>query len=270
MLVLANVFYTASFSLVKIISISVAVLMIMFFRFAVGPLVLFPYMTTKRVSFRVNQPLVLVLRIVFGLSAMYCLFNAFKLGALGQTMLIFECSTVWAFCLSVLIFKDKPTLYSIVAVPIAIFGMVLVIKPESGFSVTVANMMALMGSLLNAGVYLTLKQLRHTNTTSVIVFWTYLVASIVILITLFTNQVTLDVSFLNPLVLMAVVGLIGQLLMTGGFKFSPAGVSSMVMTSSIPMMYVSGILFFQEQLTFYGVIGSCLIIGSILVISIYR
>ena len=131
-------------------------------------------------------------------------------------------------------------------------------------------MMALMGSLLNAGVYLTLKQLRHTNTTSVIVFWTYLVASIVILITLFTNQVTLDVSFLNPLVLMAVVGLIGQLLMTGGFKFSPAGVSSMVMTSSIPMMYVSGILFFQEQLTFYGVIGSCLIIGSILVISIYR
>ena len=266
----ANIFFVGSFSLAKLLTKETGIALIMFFRFLAGPIYLIPYSLIKRHPLKMRSWRLLSFRVFCGVSAMSCLFLAFKYGDIGKGTLIFELSIIWTVLIDAILFKKIPHKYSLAVIPIAFLGLVLILNPTTFGSVSAGDGFALLGSLFNAGVYLSLKRLRDQYDTVTVVFWTYLISSVVVMIPSVSHLRLLTEPSFKLLILMSSVGFIGQLLMTLGFKFDSAGVSSLFMISIIPLTTLSGILFFNEIYTGVTLLGMGLIFSALIVIAKYR
>ena len=166
-------------------------------------------------------------------------------------MLIFECATIWTLLYGYIVYKNKPHKYSILATPIAFIGIYLVLQPHHITQIQIGDLFALAGSILNAGVYISLKQLRNNHDTSTVVLVTYLCSAAIVAIPNVQSFPALTSTTLIGLIIMCSVGFVGQLCMTLGFKFATAGVSSLLMLSVIPLTTLSGIIIFNETYNFW-------------------
>ncbi len=263
-LITGNFFFTISFSLVKLLAISVPVETIMLFRFLAGPVYLIPYFLIKKKQLKVNSYPLFFLRVFFGISAMSCLFMSFKYGQIGKSMLIFECSTIWTLLYGYIYKKNIPHKYTFYAIPLAFFGIYLILQPSYGYNI--GDIYAIAGSILNAGVYITLKELRNSHDTTTVVLISYLISSVIISVPNALNFPILDIQSFVLLILMCSIGFIGQCLMTLGFKFATAGISSLLMLSIIPLTTISGIIIFNETYTSIIWFGIFLISLSLFII----
>ena len=77
----------------------------MFFRFLAGPIYLIPYSLIKRHPLKMRSWRLLSFRVFCGVSAMSCLFLAFKYGDIGKGTLIFELSIIWTVLIDAILFK---------------------------------------------------------------------------------------------------------------------------------------------------------------------
>ena len=262
---IANLFFVISFSLVKLLSQSVPIETIMLFRFIAGPIYLIPFFLFTKKRLQVKSIKLFVLRIVFGVSAMSCLFLSFKYGQIGKNMLIFECSTIWTLIYGYFVYKNKPHQFSLATIPFAFIGIYLILQPEKGLDI--GTLYALLGSILNTGVFITLKELRSEHDTTTVVLVSYFFSSLILMI---PNTLSFpDLTINSTLILwsMCSIGFIGQCLMTLGFKFATAGISSLLMLSIIPLTTLSGIIFFNETYTSIVWVGVALILSSLIIIS---
>lgn len=269
-LITANLFFMCSFSLVKYISQFAPMTHIILARFLAGPVYLIPFFLWTKKRFHIDQPWVLCIRIICGISAMTCLFTAFKYGSPGKATLIFELSIIWTIIGGFFLFKETLHPYTFAAIPIAFLGIYFVIQPTSLQLLSKAELFAGLGSLFNAGVYLSLKELRKTHDTANLVLGTYAVAALIVSVPTFSSPISPSLGSIGWLTLMCSLGLCGQLLMTLGFKYSSAGVSSAMMLVSVPLMYLSGVLFFGETTNMLGLLGIFLVLASLFIAGRYQ
>lgn len=269
-LLTANLFFTGSFSLVKLISTTLSVDVIMLVRFLAGPVFLIPFFLMKRKKIHITSYPMFFLRICFGISAMSCLFLSFKYGQIGKSMLIFECSAIWTLCFGYIAHKNKPHKASLLAIPLAFIGLFLILKPEQITEFNIGNAFALLGSFLNAGVYITVKKLRDNHDTATIVLVTYTISALIMLVPTLISAPIISSTNLMLLTLMGSIGLIGQLFMTLGFKYSSAGICSLLMLMLVPLTTLSGLFFFNETHTLSTWIGIGLIFFTLVIISKYQ
>lgn len=263
----SNLFFATNFTLVKLFSLSVPLHTIMLFRFLAGPVFLIPYFVLVRKKIRIKSYKLFAVRIFFGVSAMTCLFLAFKYGDIGKSMLIFECATIWTLLYGYMVYKHKPHIYSLLAMPIAFIGIYLVLQIQNITVFQLGDMFALCGSLLNTGVYISLKNLRDNHDTTTIVLVTYFFSTIILLVPNIVSFPLLNGPSVLGLCIMCSIGFVGQCGMTLGFKFATAGVSSLLMLSIIPLTTLSGICIFNETYTSMVWVGMVLITMALLIIS---
>ena len=239
--------FACSFSLAKYFSLQVSIAVIMLARFLAGPVYLTPYFWVTKKKIQIKHYRWLALRIICGVSAMTCLFYGFKYADIGTTMLIFESSAIWTLLLGYILYKNRPHIYSLWAIPLAFIGMIMVVQPHAIGGIELGHGFALLGSLFNTGVYISLKQLRHHYDTSTIVWVTYGVSALILAGPAVLTLPELTMPLVGGLILMCSVGFLGQLCMTMGFKFATAGISSLLMLSIIPLTTLSGMIVFNES-----------------------
>tara|TARA_Y100000591_G_scaffold331525_1_gene365731 strand:- start:1622 stop:2461 length:840 start_codon:yes stop_codon:yes gene_type:complete len=266
-LAIANIFFTGSFSLVKYLSNAVPIETIMLFRFMAGPIFLIPFFLVKKKKLIIKSYPLFFLRVFFGISAMSCLFLSFKYGSIGKSMLIFECSTIWTLLIGYYVYNNKPHPYSLWSIPFAFVGLFLILKPTGLLLFNLGDIFALIGSFFNTGVYITLKKLRNHHDSITIVLVAYFLSSIILIIPNSLNFPMIIPSHLYLLCIMCSIGLIGQMLMTYGFKFSSAGICSLLMLINVPLTTISGIVFFNESYTLSAIFGIILVFCSLITIA---
>ncbi len=270
MVLSANVFFAASHTLVKALSGALPVTHMMLFRFIAGPLLLLPYFLYTRKKLIIHNKTMLFARTFFGVSAMYLYFYAMTQTDIGTATLIFNCSTIWAIVLSMKLFKDTPSIQTKWAIPIAFIGLYLVLKPQNLIFITLGDACALTASFFNAGVVLSLKELRKTNTTENVVFFNYLLSAFIIFIPFASDWVIPNLSQWGILCSIGAIGVIGQLLMTTGYKYAPASIAGSVSLINVPIMTLSGWFFFGQQLDALTLAGTSLVFLSLVVITKFR
>ena len=266
-LTVANLFFVASFSLVKYLSTFVSIETIMFFRFLAGPLYLIPFFVLTKKNIVIYSYPLFFLRIFFGISAMSCLFLSFKYGHIGKSMLIFECSTIWTLLIGYFFYHNKPHYYSLLSIPFVFFGLYLVLQPTALTLLNRGDLFALLGSFFNTGVYISLKELRHSHDTTTIVLVSYSISALLLSIPIMISPPLLSLELIGLLCLMFSIGFLGQLGMTLGFKFATAGICSLLMLVIVPLTTLSGILFFGESYPPLVWVGIILIFFSLGIIS---
>lgn len=271
LLLFTNFCYMASHTLTKFLSGSIPVSQLMFVRFMFGPLILMPLLMRGVISFNVTSWRLIILRTFFGVTAMFGYFWALKLGDPGKVSLIFQCSSLWVYILAKLMFKETPSIPTKIGVPVALLGLWIVIRPDHVLSITFPDVLSFFASLLNAGVLLSLKALRQDHDTFTIMLANYGLSSVVTGIWMLPEFTIPHTPAIWGLLFgMGFVGFIGNLTMTMGFKYASATVASNLMLLLIPLMYISGILFFGETLDGVSLLGVVIVLGALGVISKYQ
>jgi len=269
-IVLANVFFMGSFSLAKVNAAQTSIVVIMLFRFCAGPVWLAPYIAIKKPPMAMASWRLMAVRVACGILAMSALFSAFKYGDISKSTLIFELSIIWTLVIDAWRAKQLPNAWTLGAIALAMVGMGLMVNPAHLITFYSGDAYALLGSFFNAGVYLTLKQLRDVYSTVTVVFWAYAASALVMLGPALPHLPALDRPTIGLLVVMCSLGLVGQLLITLGFKHAPASVSAMFMLSIVPLTTASGMLFFNEVHTWPTIVGMVMVTSALFVIALCR
>lgn len=265
-LISANLFFTGSFSLVKYLSTNVPVHTIMLIRFLAGPIYLGPFFLLKKKRISVTNWPYFLMRVIFGVCAMTCLFLAFKYGELAKSTLIFELGVIWTLLYGWWRTGTTPHRYTLAAIPLAFIGIWAVLQPEEWTQFQIGDGFAFLGSLLNTGVFVSIKELRHDHDTSTVVLVSYILSAAILVIPNLTSMPTLSMPSFAGLALMSSIGLCGQIGMVMGFKYASAGISSLMMVSIIPFTAISGFFLFNEQVNALAWCGILMVISALAII----
>lgn len=271
LMLITTLFYTLSHSLVKELSPIFQAQELAFFRFLVAPVFFLPILLAIRFPIKIHSWSLMAMRTGFGVSAMLCYFFAVQLGDVGQSTLIFQSSTIWTYILAAFFLKEFPSVQTKWSVPIAFVGLFLVIDPSFSSPITLPVGLAILGSILNAGVSLSLKKLRDNHDSQSIMISNYTLSSIILAgPAMQTLSFPTFLHYWPLLLLMGCAGFLGNWIMTIGFKYTSSGVASAVLLLLVPMMYLVGIVFFNEVLSTQAIIGTILVFASLVVIAKYQ
>ena len=207
-----------------------------------------------------SQPL-LIARSALGLTGV--LFNIYAIDhmILSDADTLMKLNPFWTILLSLFFLREKIFKYQIIAMIVAIAGMLFVVKPEFS-SEMIPSLIGLMSGIFAASAYTCVRALSTREAPYTIVFY-FSFFSIIVLIpfTIFTYE---PMSWLQMLYLLG-AGLsaaVGQIGITLAYSFAPAKDISIFTYASIIFTALFGFILFGESPDFYAMLGYVIIIGA--------
>nr|WP_260453251.1 DMT family transporter [Staphylococcus pettenkoferi] len=207
-----------------------------------------------------SQPL-LIARSALGLTGV--LFNIYAIDhmILSDADTLMKLNPFWTILLSLFFLREKIFKYQIIAMIVAIAGMLFVVKPEFS-SAMIPSLIGLMSGIFAASAYTCVRALSTREAPYTIVFY-FSFFSIIVLIpfTIFTYE---PMSWLQMLYLLG-AGLsaaVGQIGITLAYSFAPAKDISIFTYASIIFTALFGFILFGESPDFYAMLGYVIIIGA--------
>ena len=196
-----------------------------------------------------SQPL-LMTRSTLGLIGVLLNIYAIDHMVLSDADTLMKLNPFWTILLSLIFLKENIKRYQIIAMLIAIFGMLFIVKPE--FSSTI----------FAASAYTCVRALSKREAPYTIVFYFSLFSVIVLIpfsIATYEPMTKLQIIYLLGAGLSAAVGQIG---ITLAYSFAPAKDISIFTYASILFTALFGFILFGETPDFYAFIGYIIIIGA--------
>ena len=180
-------------------------------------------------ALRTERPWAHLRRSAIGISGILCIFQALTLLPLADATTLGFTAPIFATILSAIVLHETVGKHRWLAVLIGFCGVAVVMRPGShpGSEHALPLLgiaIGLLGAVLQAGVTITLRQLKDTEHVAAIVFW-FFVASLVIggLLLPFVGQ-RHDAATLWLLVGGGVAGGLAQLTMTASLRAAPVAV----------------------------------------------
>jgi drug/metabolite transporter (DMT)-like permease len=198
-----------------------------------------------------------LLRAVLGLSAMYCFFYVLGQLPLADGMLLKMTSPLFMPLIALLWLGERVARLAILAIPLGFVGVALVLKP--GGDVSWVALLGVLGGALAAVAKVTVRRLSHSESTTRIVFYFALNATLISAVPLAWAWQTPTLEQWGLLGLMGVMGTAGQLLLTRGYGIAPAAKVSPFTYFSVVFGAAYGFLFWDEGLDWLFVAGALLI-----------
>jgi drug/metabolite transporter (DMT)-like permease len=220
---------------------------------------------------RGNHRPLLVVRSLFGFSALACFFFAVTRLPLTEVTVIHYLNPVFVAVIAAFVLKERAGAPLVAAVVISLAGVALVARPavffgDVGDLDAMGVAAAFGGAVLSAGAYTTVRKLRETDDPLVIVFWFAAIA--VPLSALLVAPV-----FVMPRgaewLLLGAVGVstqLAQVFFTRGLALVRAGPATTIGYVQIVFATTWGLLFFDEVPTLLTLAGTLLIFAGTVVL----
>lgn len=260
-IVLSELMFASMGAAVKAVSADLPNEMIVFMRNLFGAVVLLPILWRYGWRYLKTDVWYLhVMRAGFGLSAMYCFFYALANMPLASGMLLKMTSPLFIPLVAILWLGEGMTRRAMLAVVIGFVGVILVLQPQGGFQLVAV--IGLLGGALAAVAKVTVRRLGRSEPTTRIVFYFTLVATLVSAIPLSWSWQTPDPHSWLLLLLIGVVGTLGQLLLTRGYGIAPPSQIGAFTYTSVVFAALFGYLFWDEMVDYLFVIGALIIAAA--------
>ena len=234
-----------------------------FFRNFFSLLITTALILKKGQSFVGNNKRLLLLRSVFGMLGIVFFFYAIShMKFLADATILNNMSPFFVVTLSVIFLKEDINKYQVVALILALAGVLLIVRPK--FDLTIMPSLAgLLSALFAGAAYVTVRYLRQTDSPRTIVFYFTLLTTVCML------PFILKGDWIMPkgLDILKVLGVgvfatIGQYAMTYAYKFVEASKVSIYTYTGIIFSSIIGIIVFKESLEIFTVLGGIFIIGG--------
>ena len=209
--------------LIRLASYTVDNATIVFFRNAIGLLVLTPFLLTQGVDHLKTSHLWMhVWRSVVGLTAMYGFFYAIAHLKLSNAMVFTYSSPIFIPLIAWLFLKEKMTLNMVIAAALGFVGVIMVTKPDTGMF----NLLSVIGigsSFLAAMAFVTVRALTNTEPVTRIVFYFCFIGTLLSAIPMLWLWRSYTLHELILLCSAGALATLSQICLSKAYSFAPAG-----------------------------------------------
>ena len=243
---------------------------VVFFRsaFAFVPIVVFMLVTRQGIAtLKTNRPWFHARRAFTGVFAMFTYFSALTYLPLADVTAISFASPLIVVVLASVLLGEAVRLYRWSAVAVGLVGVLVMVSPHlrDGFGQGEAGIgvgFAVANAFLVAFTMIFIRMMSGTESALAITFYFQLTCSLVSFATLPFAWATPDGGQLLLLIALGVLGGIGQLFMTNGYRFAEA--STLANFDYVAMIWaiLFGWLFFAELPAAAVYVGAAIVIGS--------
>lgn len=233
-------------------------------------------------GFKANNVLGHVWRGLIGTSAMALTFGGLALLPLPEVTAIGYATPMFTVIFAAFFLGERIRLFRLSAVALGLVGVMIVIAPRLSINqnytdtATIGALMILTASILRALVQIHVRRLVQTDSTSAIVFYFSLTATLVSLLSLPLGWVfpipalawtAPHFSIFALIICAGLIGGIAQIMVTSSYRFGTASMLAPFDYSSMIFAMLIGWLAFNEVPTATILIGAALVIaGGVLII----
>ena len=242
-------------------SVSIDASFFVFCRFLLGFIVVFIILSAGKRTLAPKRYDLLIGRTVLNCVAVLCFYKSVSLTSLAEGNILNMTYPIFVAIFSWFVLKEQRDKAALLMVGLAFLGVWFIISPEK-ISPNVNNMWGVASGIFAAGAILYLNMSRRYHDTVTILFYLFGLGSIIIFI-IFHNHIHMpnreEAVFL---LLCAVFGVIGQYVLTLGFRYVTAVEGGIISSSRILLAAVLGPWIASDaSLTMKGWIGALLILG---------
>jgi len=200
----------------------------------------------------------------FSLLTVAPIYYAFiKLGIGTATILFYAAYMVASYLIGRLFFKEKITVAKVVAMLMAILGMIMVFGIELAGASALALILAVINGIASGGEVSFTKKvsdkysvIQLTLITWVVVFVSHFIAAVVVGESLFPRQ---SLQSSTGILLYGVVAMVALWLVVAAYRKIEPGIGGLIGTLEVPFAVLFGVVFFGEHLALQAIIGGLLI-----------
>ncbi len=271
---LASLLSALNGALAKVLGEDISALEIVFFRNIFGVIFILSALYHTRPTLPGGNIKLLIWRGLFGFSAMLFFFYTITKIPLAEAITLNKTSPLFVTILAFFLLKERLTPIGIFSLLIGFGGVLLITKPL-GMDVGLPHLLGLLGGLLAAAAYTTIRKIKQIYDSRVIVL-SFMVTGVIIpfflfLISEYYAPASLDFllsKFIMPtnykvwifLFFMGITATLSQLLLTKAYSNTSAGIIGIVSYTIIPFSILFGTLLGDAWPDTYTMIGICLII----------
>jgi drug/metabolite transporter (DMT)-like permease len=255
--------YCVMDGLVKWVAPSYPIFEITFFRMAFSfiPLALMMIYDSAGNSIRTKRIGSHLVRCAFGTVGMVMIFQSLKfMSLLDVTVIIFACP-IFTTVLSAPILKERVSISSWIAVVFGFLCVLFVLEPSTSI-INFYAILPLAGSLCIAVYILSARLLAKTENSISLAFYMALIGSLTTGATLPFNWVTPSPGHFLIMAAIGIVGGVGLVLRTAGYRAIPTAIASPIEYSSLLWSGAIGLMFFGERPKVATVVAGLLVILS--------
>lgn len=263
-ILVSAVFFALSTLLAKFVErYQVGASTITFFRFFIGFVLVVMYMAFHRTPFTYRNPLMLVLRGVFNLLAVFLFYYAIHYTTITNANLLNLTYPVFVAILSPVVLAEHLTRRDWCILALAGIGIVVVINPDYRH-VNVGDLIGLLGGLTGGFAVLALCFARRDNPTAIVLFFMLGVGSLLSVSGLLGADFT-RYSLRTWLLLFGcgLTGVVGQFAFTHAFRHLTAVAGSVTGMVRVVMAAVLGMVFLGEKPAWHVAAGSVILFVAI-------
>jgi drug/metabolite transporter (DMT)-like permease len=255
-------FFTVSSSLLKHVTGTFSAGEIALARFGIGALILSPLLLYQKISLDKRDLFFLTLRGLSGALTFYAFVLALKFSSLSVTVMLLFTSPIWALLLGASFLKERLTLGRIAGIIVAFAGIWILINPSST-GIAIRHLYGLTAGMFSGINFVLTRYLRIRHNAQLINAIQCYVGTLVSIPLLAGNiQMPELTEGLLFLLLVAVSGLLAQLIMAYGLRFIYAAEGATLMMAEAVFTAIAGFLLFKEVLTLQFTFGAIMILGS--------
>jgi drug/metabolite transporter (DMT)-like permease len=271
-LILAEVCFSSATVFAKLVGqlSSIPTVEITFTRFFFGVIVGFAYLKKSGGSFRPNRLSLLIWRGVLNCAAVFLFFLAVRYTTVTNANMLNMSYPAFIFLIAPFINREKSSPFHLIFLIATIAGIYLVVNPNFD-TFNTGDIIALISGFAAALAVCTLREARKYDGTFTILFYMMGTGAVI-------NGIALVPQFVLPkadaacffLVISGLVGVLGQVFITSGYKHVTAKSGSLVSSARIVFAAVMGISIFGDPLSLRIAAGGALILLSISCVSLFQ
>lgn len=163
---------------VKIIGQELPTSMLIFFRFGISLIAIIPWiLLDSKFSFKVNQPVRYIIRILAALLALFCVFYAIKFIPLVDALLLNNTSPLFVPIIAWFLAGAKTSKKAIGGIVLGFIGVGIILNPGKEIF-SAPSLIALGSGLLAALAIVQMRLISKTSTTKQMLFYYFLVSTL--------------------------------------------------------------------------------------------
>jgi drug/metabolite transporter (DMT)-like permease len=238
-----------------------------FFRNAIGLLILTPWLLSRDTGgLRTRVPLLHLLRGIAGVSAMYCFFYAIAHLPLAEAMLLKLTAPLFIPLVALLWLREDVSPKVWLGLGVGFAGVVVILEPGLR-GVSPVALVGLLGGALAAVAKVTVRRLSRDEPTPRILLYFALIATAVSAAPMLWAWETPSPPMLGWLIGLAGCATLGQFLLTTGLSLAPAARMGTFGYFAVVFGAGYGWLIWGEQLSLGFFVGSVLVAAAGLLVS---
>ena len=237
---------------------------VVFFRGISSASLLATYMLIwDRSSFRVRYPKDHLLRAAIGLLMLFGVGESFRELQLADAYAIFFAAPLLITLLSGPILGEKAGPFRLAAAAVGFLGVLIVLQPGADSQlISYGSVMALVSVVAYAFMALLLRRMGHNDSTVAITFWFIALVGLGGGLISILNWKPIQWEHWPWLVLLAITGTLGQLMLTGAFKRASVAVIAPIDYTHMIWAVVYGYIFWGHLPGTSTWIGTAVIVAS--------